>query len=51
MFSHFMSNLTRAPHHPPVHRNSIDLTIDDCLSGEVLPAMDNYRKSFKQKGK
>jgi hypothetical protein len=36
--------------HKPVHRNSIDLTIDDCLSGEVLPAMDNYRQSFRKKG-
>jgi hypothetical protein len=50
IFSHLI-NLTRPnPPAPPVKRNSIDLTIDDCLSGEVLPAMENYRQSFRQKG-
>ena len=36
--------------HDKASRNSIDLTIDECLSGEVLPAMDNYRNSFSEQG-
>jgi len=48
IFSHLL-NLNKASFHQK--RNSIDLTIDECLDGDVLPSMENYRESFRNKGK